>query len=87
MVPSSYLLKAKNDLRTDPQKRGFNTSEAAHYCGLSKSYFDHARLTGNGPSYVRLGGRVRYLKEDLDTWLDSLPRFAHASAEAMSAQQ
>jgi hypothetical protein len=31
----------------------------------------------SGPPWIRLGMRsVRYLKEDLDNWLNSLPKFS-----------
>jgi predicted DNA-binding transcriptional regulator AlpA len=47
------------------------TPEAAIYCGLSESTLEKRRLTGDGPRFVRLGGRaVGYAIEDLDAWLD-----------------
>lgn len=47
------------------------TSEAAAYCGLSKSTFDKYRLTGEGPVYLKLGRSVVYDTSHLDSWLDS----------------
>lgn len=48
----------------------FNTAQAAAYCGMSKGTFDRYRLRGEGPKYHRIGRKtVRYLKEDLDEWL------------------
>jgi excisionase family DNA binding protein len=44
--------------------------EAAAYCRVSKSFLDKARVYGNGPPYVRLGGRkILYRMSDLDAWM------------------
>jgi predicted DNA-binding transcriptional regulator AlpA len=48
-----------------------NVSDAAKHLGLSKSYLDKARVSGNGPSYIKLGRRVVYQPSDLDAWLAS----------------
>ena len=48
------------------------TREAASYVGLAKSTLEKRRLTGDGPPYVRLGGRaVGYERDELDAWLAS----------------
>ena len=44
------------------------TPEAARYVGLAASTLKRYRMTGEGPVYHRLGGRVRYRREDLDAW-------------------
>lgn len=60
----------------DIEKRGYNEREAALYLGVSVSYLRHDRCHGAihkrtpGPVFVQLGRSVRYLKEDLDTWLN-----------------
>jgi predicted DNA-binding transcriptional regulator AlpA len=44
--------------------------EAAAYCRVSKSFLDKARVYGDGPPYVRLGGRkILYRVSDLDAWM------------------
>lgn len=48
-----------------------NTPEAARYVRLSKPTLERFRISGGGPSYVKLGGAVRYRKADLDAWLES----------------
>lgn len=48
-----------------------NTKEAADYVGLSKPTLERFRISGDGPTYVKLGGAVRYRKAELDTWLES----------------
>jgi excisionase family DNA binding protein len=46
------------------------TPQAANYVGLGKSTLDKARLSGNGPRFVKLGRRVLYDPTDLDAWLN-----------------
>lgn len=60
----------------DVPRRGFSAAEAARYLGFWKSYLDHLRLSGGGPRYARVGARIRYVREDLDAWIEGLPRYA-----------
>ncbi len=46
------------------------TSEAAQYLRLGKPTLDRFRITGEGPSFCKLGGAVRYRRADLDEWLE-----------------
>jgi excisionase family DNA binding protein len=48
-----------------------NTTEAAGYVRLGKATLERFRLTGEGPSFIRLGGAVRYRLSDLDAWMES----------------
>ena len=43
-------------------------SEAARWAKVSESFLNKARLTGDGPRYVRLGRAIRYRQEDLEGW-------------------
>jgi hypothetical protein len=43
-------------------------SEAARWAKVSESFLNKARLTGDGPRYVRLGRAIRYRQEDLESW-------------------
>ena len=45
-----------------------NAHEAAEYLGLSVRTMNRYRVTGEGPPYYRFGGRVRYLRVELDEW-------------------
>ena len=45
-----------------------NTREAAAHLGLSSRTLDRYRVSGDGPVFLKFGGRVRYLREDLDEW-------------------
>ena len=58
-------------------KRGFTEEEAAFYIGVSRSFLRQSRMDGvrenrvPGPRYIKIGTRmIRYLREDLDIWLD-----------------
>ena len=62
-------------------KRGFNTEEAATYIGRSVSWLQKKRLRGvedpgeAGPRFRKSEtGYAIYLREDLDAWLEDLPR-------------
>ncbi len=48
--------------------------EAAHYIGMSESWLRQSRMRGNpeAPPYIKIGKAVRYLKADLDAWLEKL---------------
>lgn len=48
--------------------------EAAQYIGLSKTFLDHRRVSGDGPTFLKLGGRVLYERDALDAWLASCRR-------------
>lgn len=48
-----------------------NTHEAAEYVRLGKPTLERFRVSGEGPTYCKLGGAVRYRKPDLDAWLES----------------
>lgn len=50
--------------------------EAAQYIGMSISFLRQSRMDGTrrnrtpGPNYIKIGRAVRYVREDLDAWLD-----------------
>ena len=48
--------------------------EAARYIGMSESWLRQSRMRGNpdAPPYIKIGKAVRYLKIDLDAWLEKL---------------
>ena len=56
-------------------KRILRTPAAAEYLGVSASTLEKRRLSGDGPRFLRLGGRaVGYDRRDLDKWLDEQRR-------------
>ncbi len=50
--------------------RFLRTPEAARFLGLSGRTLEKHRTYGTGPRYSKLGGRVVYRLEDLQTWAD-----------------
>jgi predicted DNA-binding transcriptional regulator AlpA len=59
-------------------KRALSDREAAIYLGMSVSFLRQDRLNGHregrapGPRWIKIGRSVRYLREDLDDWLEQL---------------
>lgn len=56
---------------TDLPPRYLRTPEAARFVGLSIRTLEKHRIYGTGPRYSKLGGRVVYRVEDLQTWVES----------------
>ena len=52
-------------------QRYLRTPEAARFVGLSIRTLEKHRIYGTGPRYSKLGGRVVYSVEDLQTWVES----------------
>ncbi|MDE2437083.1 MAG: helix-turn-helix domain-containing protein [Sphingomonadales bacterium] len=50
--------------------RFLRTKEAAEFLGLSARTLEKHRTYGTGPAYRKLGGRVVYAIDDLETWAD-----------------
>lgn len=50
--------------------RYLRTPEAARFLGLSGRTLEKHRTYGTGPRYSKLGGRVVYRLDDLQTWVD-----------------
>lgn len=59
---------------TDDRTRFLNSRQAGDYLGLSTRTLDRLRVSGDGPVFLKFGGRVRYLREDLDAWARSRRR-------------
>lgn len=72
-----------NNLASSPApKIGINkngplsTLDAAKYIGISASWLNKSRMTGTGPVYMKIGGKVRYSVQDLQNWLAERRRTA-----------
>lgn len=65
------------------EKRAYTEQETATYIGMSRSYLRQSRMEGQrnnrtiAPPFIKIGRAVRYLKEDLDAWLDSHTKLEH----------
>jgi excisionase family DNA binding protein len=46
-----------------------NAKQAAKYLSISRALFYRMVSSGRAPGPVRLGGAVRWLKQELDEWL------------------
>lgn len=57
-------------------KRSLTEREAAVYIGMSRSFLRQDRMNGirekrtPGPNFIKIGRTIRYLKEELDKWLE-----------------
>lgn len=61
-------MKAKEELQ---QGSGLlNTKQAADYLGISPGTLTSWRSQKKGPTYCKMGGSVRYRKDDLDSFAD-----------------
>lgn len=56
--------------------RLMTTAIAAEYISKSASWLNKTRMTGSGPVYLKIGGAVRYTKDELDRWLSGTRRTA-----------
>ena len=59
--------------------RYLRTKEAAEFLSLSARTLEKHRTYGTGPAYHKLGGRVVYSVDDLETWAER--RDAAATAQ------
>jgi predicted DNA-binding transcriptional regulator AlpA len=50
------------------------SKEVAERIRKSVSWLNHARQTGTGPRYLKIGHQVRYRSEDVDAWLEEQAR-------------
>jgi hypothetical protein len=67
-----------------PEKRSFDTPEAAIYLRESESLLRKKRMRGTmpgdspNPKFIKVGKRsIRYLREDLDAYLDQFQKHDH----------
>lgn len=57
--------------------RAMSSADAAEYLGLSESTLRQSRMDGRRenrippPPFVKVGKKILYLRDDLDTWLES----------------
>ena len=68
------------------EKNYLNTHQAAVLLGLSAKTLSRYRVSGTGPVFHRFGGRVRYLREDLQAWAVSRRRASTADDGTVLAE-
>lgn len=65
------------------QPRALTEQEACNYISMSRSFLAQSRMDGQragrtlAPPFIKIGRSVRYLREDLDRWLDSFCKLEH----------
>ena len=55
-------------------KRLLTVVETAAYVSLSASTLNRLRVSGGGPRYAKLAGKVLYDVRDLDQWIEGSKR-------------
>lgn len=71
------------NLGTPTLPRALTEIEAAKYIGMSRSFLAQARMDGRrdnrtpAPPFIKIGRSVRYLREDLDNWLNEFSKLEH----------
>ena len=58
------------------EQRTLTSAEAARYIGMSESWLRQTRMRGasDAPPHLKISRSVRYLREDLDDWLEERRR-------------
>ncbi len=65
------------------EPRALTELQAARYIGMSRSFLAQSRMEGKrdnhtpAPQFIKVGRSVRYLREELDNWLNSLQKLDH----------
>jgi len=69
------------------RSRTLTDREAAIYIGMSASWLRQSRVTGNpdAPPFLKIGRSVRYLRADLDIWLEHQRRRATIRGDSASS--
>ena len=67
--------------------RALTEVEASQYIGMSRSFLRQSRMEGNrvgrtpAPPFIKIGRSIRYLKDDLDMWLESFRKLTATQFE------
>ena len=68
VTSSKYPIRQSNG-GSAPKR--LHRKQAAEFLGVSLSWLDKARLSGLGPPYIAIGGRILYDSRDLEMFLQS----------------
>lgn len=58
------------------------SAEFEDLCNLPKGAAAQLRYRGGGPAFIRMGGRIRYRREDIEAWIDANTHLTTAQAAA-----
>lgn len=50
-------------------RKVFNERQASDFTGFSIKHLQNLRYQGRGPAYCKIGTSIRYLREDVITWV------------------
>lgn len=73
------------------KSRVLSEIETSQYIGMSRSFLRQARMEGHrdnrtpAPPFIKIGRAVRYVKDDLDAWLESFVRQSHLYQDGRSS--
>ena len=70
-----------------PQKHCLNQKELARRWGLSHRTLERWRYAGEGPAYLKLGGRVLYRLSDVEAFETSQLQRARVVQDAITRSQ
>lgn len=72
-----------NTENTFSNNRALTEQQTSAYISMSRSYLRQARMDGQrdnrtpAPPFIKIGRSIRYLKDDLDLWLDERMKYNH----------
>jgi len=66
-----HLMSEITDEHASSRYRYLTTDEAASFLRLSPRTLEKRRVTGGGPRFRKLCGRVVYAIHDLEAWVDA----------------
>jgi len=64
-------------MHINTNQRALSERDASLYIGMSRSFLRQSRMEGSrigrtpAPPFIKIGRSIRYLKDDLDQWLES----------------
>ncbi len=91
LPPRSINELRRTKMQQPIKSRVLSEIETSQYIGMSRSFLRQARMEGNrdnrtpAPPFIKIGRSVRYIKEDLDKWLESFVRQSHLYQDGRSA--
>lgn len=69
-----------------PIHSNLSTDQTAKLLGIAKSTLSKMRLTGEGPTYIKMGRRVAYRPEDIQDWLTARRRLSTSDQGVANGQ-
>jgi hypothetical protein len=72
--PALVLMRLKEAEMESTQAPFLREGEAASLLRLAAGTLQNRRIAGNGPPYLKLGGRIVYARADLVAWAEAQRR-------------